>query len=187
MQISFKDLAGIDVLAGAENGRKILAKLVEQTGRDPQNPETLFLDFAGIGVATASFLRESVLLFRDAVRNRRSNFYPVIANANELIAEELRLLCSSKGDVIMLCNLSSDGNVTDHRLAGELGPKQRTTFDLVQALGETDAAELMKKHGDGELAKQTAWNNRLATLASLGLVVEISHGRAKRYKPVFAR
>jgi hypothetical protein len=187
MRISFKDLAGLDVLAGAENGRKILAKLVEQTGRDPQNPETLFLDFEGIEVATASFLRESVLLFRDAVRNRRSNFYPVIANANDLIAEELRLLCNSKGEVIMLCNLSSDGNVSDPRLAGELDPKQRITFNLVQERGETDAAELMREHGEGEGVQQTAWNNRLATLASLGLVVEVSHGRAKHYRPLFER
>jgi hypothetical protein len=187
MRISFRALAGIDVLAGAESGRKLLAKLVEQTGREPQSPETLFLDFSGIEVATASFLRESVLLFRDAVRSRRSNFYPVIANANDLIAEELRLLCSSRGEVIMLCNLSDDGKVLNSYLAGELDPKQRFTFNLVQERGETDAAELMREHGEGEGVRQTAWNNRLATLAGLGLVVEVSEGRAKRYKPVFER
>jgi hypothetical protein len=187
MRISFRELAAMDVLAGAENGRRLLAKLVEMTGRDPQAAETLFLDFAGIEVATASFLRESVLLFRDAVRNRRSNFYPVIANANDLIAEELRLLCSSRGEVIMLCTLRDNGSVADPHIAGELDPKQSITFNLVQERGETDAAELMREHGEGEGVKQTAWNNRLATLANLGLVVEISQGRAKRYKPVFTR
>jgi hypothetical protein len=111
----------------------------------------------------------------------------VIANANELIAEELRLLCTSRGEVIMLCTLSSNGIVSDSRLAGELDPKQRITFDLVQDRGETDAAELMREHGEGEGVKQTAWNNRLASLAGLGLVIEISQGRAKRYKPVFER
>ena len=29
---------------------------------------------------------------------------------------------------------------------------------------------------------QTAWNNRLAKLAELGALVEIPHGRAKRYR-----
>jgi hypothetical protein len=187
MRISFKELAGMDILAGAESGRRVLARLVESTGLEPKSPEPLFLDFVGIEVATASFLRESVLLFRDAVRNRRSNYYPVFANQNDLIAEELRLLCTSRGEVIMLCTLSSDGIVSDSRMAGELDPKQRITFDLVQDRGETDAAELMREHGEGEGVKQTAWNNRLASLAGLGLVIEISQGRAKRYKPVFER
>jgi hypothetical protein len=33
--------------------------------------------------------------------------------------------------------------------------------------------------------KQTAWNNRLSALAMSGLVVELSEGRSKRYKPMF--
>lgn len=187
MRISFRELAGTDVLAGAESGRKTLAKLVGRTGHDPESPEPLFLDFDGVEVATASFLRESVLLFRDAVRNRRSNYYPVIANANQLIKEEIKLLCASGGEVLMLCTLSPEGDVGSPNLAGELDPKQRITFDLVQERGETDAAELMREHGEGEGVKQTAWNNRLATLASLGLVVEVSQGRAKHYRPLFER
>ena len=59
------------------------------------------------------------------------------------------------------------------------------TFDLVQERGETDAGELMRDHGEKEGVKQTAWNNRLASLAGLGLVIEIAQGRAKRYKPLF--
>ncbi len=65
---------------------------------------------------------------------------------------------------------------------GDLDPKQRVTFDLVCERGETDAAELMRQYGGTKT--QTAWNNRLAALAALGLVVEMSQGRAKRYKPL---
>jgi len=43
----------------------------------------------------------------------------------------------------------------------------------------------MREHGESEGVKQTAWNNRLAALAGLGLVVELSQGRAKRYRPLF--
>lgn len=184
-----RDLAGGDghVLAGAINGRKALARLLEQTGREPDRPETVFLDFEGVEVATASFLRESVLAFRDAVRRRRSNLYPVLANASDLVADELRILLAPHGNALMLCSLNENGEPHEPRLAGELDPKQRLTFDLVSQRGETDAAELMREYGANEKPiAQTAWNNRLASLTSLGLLVELSQGRAKRYRPLFA-
>src|ERR1017187_2305283 len=142
MRILMRELAdgGGHVLAGALNGRKVLAKLVEQTGQEPTAPEPVFLDFQGVEVATASFLRETVLVFRDTVRRRRSNFYPVIANASDLVADELGVLVAPHGDVLMLCSLDANGEPHDPRLAGDLDPKQRVTFDLVQQRGETDAA-----------------------------------------------
>ena len=187
MRILMRELADGDglVLAGAINGRKTLAKLVERTGREPAVPEPVFLDFTGVEVATASFLRETVLSFRDTVRGRRSNFYPVIANANDLVADELSVLVAPYGDVLMLCSLDENGQAHQPRLAGDLDPKQRVTFDLVRERGETDAAELMREHGKSEGVQQTAWNNRLASLAGLGLLVELSQGRAKRYRPLF--
>jgi len=81
MRIHMMELVGGAVLAGAVSGRKALAKLIELTDQEPLVPEPVFLDFAGVDVATASFLRETVLAYRDTVRRRRSNFYPVIANA----------------------------------------------------------------------------------------------------------
>ncbi len=174
-----------NVLAGAINGRKVLARLVEFTSREPAIPEIVFLDFCGVQVATASFLRETVLEFRDTVRRRRSNFYPAIANASDLVADELAVLVAPHGDVLMLCSLDDTGKPHHPRLAGDLDPKQRVTFDLVRQRGETDAAELMREYGESEGVKQTAWNNRLASLADLGLVVELSQGRAKRYRRLF--
>ena len=44
----------------------------------------------------------------------------------------------------------------------------------------------MHEHGQGEKVKQTAWNNRLAALANLGLILELNQGRAKRYRTLFA-
>jgi len=189
MKILMRELVDGDgrVLAGAITGRKVLARLVELTGREPDAPEPVFLDFAGVEVATASFLRETVLAFRGTVRRRRSNFYPVIANASELVADELVVLVASQGNVLMLCSLDENDQPHQPRLVGDLDPKQRFTFDLVQQRGETDAAELMRQYGESEkiVVKQTAWNNRLASLAALGLVVELSQGRAKRYRPLF--
>jgi hypothetical protein len=57
---------------------------------------------------------------------------------------------------------------------------------LVQQRNDTNAAELMREHGEKEKVNQNAWNNRLASLANLGLVVELSEGRSKRYRPLLA-
>ena len=172
------------VLAGATPGRKAFTKLLEEvTDYEPNSPEPLFLNFADINVATASFLRESVFAFRNAIRSRRSNLYPVIANANKLVVDELAVLLQPRGDVLLLCSLDETGHPREPRLLGVLDPKQRITFDLVQELEETNAAELHRQHKDGDLG-QTAWNNRLAALAGLGVIVELRHGRAKRYRPL---
>jgi hypothetical protein len=186
MRIRLEEIGKSTVLAGALNGKTTLGRLMEATVTEPGDPEPVFLDFSGVEVATASFLRESVLAFRDIVRRRRSAFYPVIANANEAVRDELMELLRPRGDVLMACTLGDGGAVMEPTLLGDLDPKQRVTFDLVREHGETDAGELMREYGKSEgLRHATAWNNRLASLAALGLVVELSEGRAKRYRPLF--
>ena len=173
------------ILAGAPNGRRTLSRLVERASPEPVVAEPIFLNFANVEIATASFLREAVLVFRDAVRGRRSKFYPVVANANQQVVDELIVLLTPNHNVLMSCDLSSAGVVSKPALIGDLDPKQRLTFNLVNQHGETDASELMRVYGAEEDVKQTAWNNRLSSLAGLGLVFEISQGRAKRYRSLF--
>lgn len=187
MKINLREVAKSDVLAGAVNGTRVLSSLLSRTAEEPLEPEPFFLDFSAIEVATVSFLRESVLAFRDAIRRRRSNYYLVIANANEAVRDEFLELVRPRGDVLMSCVLDGEGSVIDATTIGDLDPKQRVTYDLVRDLGETDAGELMRDHSKNEGVQRTAWNNRLAALASLGLVVELSQGRAKRYKRLFER
>ncbi|HWO42067.1 MAG TPA: hypothetical protein VNO43_09715 [Candidatus Eisenbacteria bacterium] len=174
------------VLAGAITGRKFFTKLLDATANEPPTPEPLFLDFAGVDVATASFLRESVLAFRKTIRARRSNFYPIIANVNKVVLDEIAVLLGPRGDALIICSLDEKGEPYASRLLGALDPKQRITFDLVQKLEETEetnAAELYKDHEKDKI-EQTAWNNRLSALAALGLIVELSYGRSKRYRPL---
>ena len=186
MRIDMAAVEGGPVLTGAVNGTAALSRLVAAAPAEPQQPEPVFLDFSGVKVATASYLRESVLAFRDMVRGRRSTFYPVIANANDDVRDELAELMRTRGDALMVCTLDADGGVAEVRLIGDLDPKQRITFDLVHVRGETDAGELMRAYGESEgLKHTTAWNNRLAALAARGLLMEISQGRAKRYRPLF--
>jgi len=187
MHIEMKELVdgNPEVLAGAINGRNVFTKLIQKSADEPSTPQPLFLDFNGVEVATTSFLRETVLAFRDTVRRHRSNLYPVIANAGPLVEEELKVLVASHKDVLMLCVLDQDGHPHHPQILGDLDPKQKFTFDLVQQRGLTDATQLWRDNGPNETVK-TAWNNRLAALANLGLVVELSEGRTKRYRPLFA-
>jgi hypothetical protein len=189
MKVKF-DLSALgdaSVLAGAIGGKRVLGKLLASMTNEPAEPVPVFLDFGGVEVATASFLRESVLEFRNAVRGRRSNLYPVIANANAIVQDELReLVGPPRSDVLIACSLDAEGRASEVTLIGELEPAQQRTFDLVRQLGETDASELMQEFGKKEkITRTTAWNNRLTSLAFLGLLVELSQGRAKRYRPLF--
>jgi hypothetical protein len=179
------ELAGTTILSGAPSGRQLYARLVEAMPAEPLEPEPMFLNFDRIQVATASYLRESVLAFRTFVRGRKSNFYPAVANANSDVVDELVELALSRGDVLMACLVREDGTLLGCSYIGKLDPMQRLTFDLVTREGETTANKLMEI--ENSQVKATAWNNRLASLSNLGLISEISHGRTKSYKPVFTR
>jgi len=187
MIINLKKMGGSSVLAGSSNGKKTLARLLAAIVQEPLDAEVLFLDFANIEVATASYLRESVLVLRNLVRSRRSNFYPVVANANVEVKDELvELVSGQKSDVLLACRVTESGKVSDIQLIGDLEPIQRKTLDHVRLLGETDAGELMRAHGAKDrTTRTTAWNNRLTSLSSLGLLVEVSQGRTKKYRPLF--
>jgi hypothetical protein len=185
MRLNLREIAQTDVLAGAGHGRSTLMRLLQATMSEPIDPEPLFLDFSGIAVATASFLRESVLALRDIVRSRRSNLYPVIANPNEAVRDELAELTDARGAVLMTCELDDHGAVISTSTIGALDPKQKMTFEVVSERGETDAGELMREKDDG-LKTATGWNNRLSSLASMGLIIEVSRGRSKRYRPLFS-
>lgn len=184
VKIDVAELAGLSILSGAPSGREFFGKLVASLPAEPDAPEPLFLDFGKIQVATASFLRESILEFRNFVRGRKSNFYPVVANAASDIIDEIFELVQPRGDVIMTCNIGDDGEIVRSRHVGKLDPMQKLTFDLVSAQGVTTAAKLMESQA-GDI-KATAWNNRLASLSNLGLIYEQAQGRAKTYSSIFS-
>lgn len=183
MILDLGKLAGGTVLSGAPSGRNLYGQLVAALPAEPLSPELLFLDFKGVEVATASYLRESVVAFRHFVRNRKSNFYPVVANACDAIIEDLFEVASSRSDVIVACQTDAHGAVLRWQTIGKLEPMQQLTFDLVIRDGETTAPRLADSEGGS--VKITAWNNRLASLSNLGLIREYARGRAKFYKPLF--
>lgn len=172
-----------DVLAGAIPGKAMLAKLI--TSVEPTNePEPVLLSFEGVEAATGSFLREAVLGFRDYCTKTQPNLYPVVANANDVIVDELEFLLKLNGDALLVCNLDGNGKVGSSRILGHLNEKQQLTFDAVLAAREADAATLESKYRKTEQIQITGWNNRLSSLVAKGVLMEIRKGRSKIYRPV---
>lgn len=184
MRVDIVQLAdGEEIMAGAEDGRRLLGRLIESAPR-PIRPELVFLDFKRVRVATGSFLRELVLAFRDYCRRNATNLSPVLANANEQVLEELSDLLRVCGDALATCTLDIDGRPSAARVLGHLEKMQRLALDAVIVAGVTDAPSLSKTASEPSEPGSTKWNNRLAALASKGLVVEMVEGRTKRYRPV---
>lgn len=167
------------ILSGATAGRKILSALIGATP-STEVPAPAFLDFDGIEIATASFLREAVIGFRDFARQSLPNVYPVVANMAPAVFEELDFFIRARGDVIWSCHLNAEDRVLGARLIGDLDPAQRSTFDAVIKLGAITAPELATLFSDQGIGP-TAWNNRLSALATKGLLVERRRGKSKSF------
>lgn len=186
MKLDMNALASGPVLSGAVTGKAAFIRIIEATGEEPGEPTALVLDFADIDVATASFLRETVFAIKTYMRARQSTFYPVVANLNDEIRDELTVLTEALNDVIISCEIDDSGKLNLVGLIGKLDPKQQLTFDYIVRNRIADASTLKEALGDTEKTKSTnAWNNRLAGLVARGIVKEFSRGRAKFYKPIF--
>ena len=182
MRIRLAELAsGAEVLAGALAGRRLFTKLV---GHLPTADVTAvcFLDFDGVSVATSSFLRESVVAFRDYCRTQRTRIYPMLVNLADEVHEELDFFLRRTNDAMLVCSLTKGGRSSGVRILGELDEKAQFAFEAVKELGETDAATLHEKFSKTESVTITAWNNRLSGLSSRGLLIEEQRGRSKIYR-----
>lgn len=173
---------GQDALAGSADGAATLSRLISRVASSTET-DVVFLDFRNVDVATASFLREAVLGFRDYCRNSRPNLYPVVANTKRSEIEELEVLLRS--DAIVVCDLNAAGRPENARVVGRLEEKQRETLAAVLKARQVDATTLAG-HKDKKSKKMspTAWNNRLASLAAKGILIESRRGRGKVYRPV---
>ena len=86
--------------------------------------------------------------------------------------------------MLVACTLKSDGRAVKPQVIGTLEEKQRLTLDAVLELEEADAGMLAERFGTREKIGVTGWNNRLASLAAGGILMEVRSGRGKRYRPV---
>lgn len=183
MDIRIADIANEKYVGGAIHGASALAHLVNAVG-SCSDVDVVYLDFAGIEIATASYLREAVIGFRDYCRSHRQHLYPVVANANDIVLGELDLLLRDRRDAIVACKKLRNSVPREARVIGRLDEKQALTLRFALDMREVDAPSLAAGNFDGASIGVTGWNNRLAALASKGLLIETIRGRCKYYRPV---
>jgi hypothetical protein len=171
------------VLAGRLDGRRGFVRVLEDI--PPFTASSLVaLDFAGVDLATASYLSELVLPLRDHLRLRDPAGYVVAANLGAKVSEEIDELLTRAGEAILACETAAPSRITGVRLLGRLDSKLRETFEMVALKGETTAVELHSESSDSDKIGPTGWNNRLSALSAKSLVQEIPQGRTKKYRPV---
>jgi hypothetical protein len=182
MRIPLLPYAADSILATTQLGKRVFAALVGATS-SPPSPTLLFLDFSGVEIATASFLREGVVTFRDHIREHVPHLYPVPANFAAEVKEELAEFLRDRVDAMAICNVTTREQPSAPQIVGQLDGKQLLTMNAALKQPEIDATALMERFPE-ENVGSTAWNNRLAALSLKGLLIETSLGRAKRYRPV---
>lgn len=168
------------IFAGSLDGRRVFADLVGRTVV-PSAPEVCFLDFGDVAVATASFLRDSIIAYRNHARSNWPTLYPVAANMAERVREEFESWLLDRNDAFVVCKLDAESRPSSVGVLGAIDGKQRITLSGVVDLGETDAPSLARHIGED--VSPTAWNNRLNALVDKGLIMELTGGRNKRYRP----
>src|SRR5262245_11729455 len=92
------------VLTGVMPARRLLADFVSWTAQHAPKG-VMVIDFDGVSTASASFLRESVLAFRDYARSYQPELFPVVANLSDTIREEFALLLAARGEAILCCRV----------------------------------------------------------------------------------
>lgn len=180
MKFDLLHFARDGVLAGSLPGQEAFLALLKDTV-NPPGPAVVFLDFTGVLVATGSFLRESVVAYRNHVRDHVPMLYPVIANASQAVVDELAMLLQLRNDAFVACSLGSGDAASNPRILGIVDGKQQDALREVLERGETDAPTLAKTTPD---QKPTVWNNRLTALVAKGLLMEVGNGKTKRYRAV---
>ena len=168
-------------LTGVSRARQLLAKLIAWTA-DESPKGILVLDFRDVGDASASFLRESILAFRDYVRGYQPDLFPVLANINETVHEEFDTLLRDRREAMLGCNF--DGSLpTDPEVLGVLEPGLSQTLHVIRSRGQLTLADLRKTSAD---TKATTWSNRVASLIRQGFVVPSLEPNKRLYRFVLA-
>ena len=162
-------------LTGVSRARQLLARLIGWTAdRAPKG--TLILDFTGVDHASASFLREAILAFRDYVRTYQPEVFPVLANLTDEVREEFHTLLQARGEAMLGCRLDASGEPADAEVLGVLEPGLSQTLEMIRKRGRLGLRDMPSE------TKPTTWSNRIASLIRQGFVVPIPEPNKRIYR-----
>ena len=166
-------------LTGVSRARRLLATLIAWTA-DHAPKGTLILDFTGVDNASASFLREAILAFRDYVRAYQPEVFPVLANLTAEVSEEFGTLLKDRGEAMPGCRLDTFGAPVDAEVLGFLEPGLSRTLEMIRTRGQLALGDMPSE------TKPTTWSNRIASLIRQGFVVPIRERNKRVYRFVLA-
>ena len=171
--------SSIPVLTGVSRARKLLAALISWSA-DASPKGTLILDFKDLPDASASFLRESILAFRDYVRAYQPDVFPVVANVSAAVREELDTLLKARREAMLVCLFEAPDRASEPVVLGLLEPGLSQTLEAIRARGQLTLGELPSG------TKPTTWSNRVASLIRQGFVVPSPEPNKRLYRFVLA-
>ena len=176
VNLPLRELTGdFPSLTGVSRGRYLLAKLIAWTAEQAPTGR-LILDFADVGNASASFLREAILAFRDYVRAYQPEVFPVLANLTDEVREEFHMLLKARGEAMPGCRLNTCGEPVAAEVLGFLEPGVSQTLAIIRARRQLALGDMPSE------IKPTTWSNRIASLIRQGFVVPIPEPKKRVYR-----
>lgn len=187
---------------GATLGQDHLEPLRERLTKMPiQSAQLVVLDFAGIEVVNASYLKATSLwLLRcgmlqvEIEEGRRNlgapailpalNVCPLVASLSSEVAEEFDTLLRSERLPFLEAVQWERESILKARCWGPLDHALQNALEALSREGTSTATELCEKYPQRPSIKPTAWNNRLAELYRLRLVRRDRAGRQWLYSPI---
>lgn len=169
-------------LTGVTRARQLLARLIEWTASSSPKG-VLILDFDGVADASASFLRESILAFRDYARSYQPELFPVLANIAPSIFEEFDLLLRERREAMLACRTDGAGRPGEPAVLGVLDRALADTLDQIRARGSLTLSDLRQAAPD---INPTTWSNRLANLLRQGFIVPTPEPTRRAFRFVLA-
>jgi DNA-binding transcriptional ArsR family regulator len=177
--IQVLDHADAAELAGAASGAAWFRAV--RPWIDSADPGLHGLDFAGVRVATVSWLREGVLALMKYGKAVRDDITIIAANLPELVREELAVALEATSGVMIAAQVTAELEIHAPCVLGRLDPALEQTLRVVQHEREFDAPFVSREVP--ELALSAA-NNRLAAIEAKGILRSERRGRGRVYRPV---
>lgn len=177
-QLKLQALTGRSILTGVSGGDRCV-EAVKGLLLDHNPGEPVVFDFRGVEALGGSALRRLIQGVQALASCQGSAF--VLANLTEDALAEADLVAEAMHLPYVAAELAGD-QLTCPAVRGQLDEKVAKTLRLVLQAGEADAQAVSQLAN--EVGVVTAWNNRLVSLHTLGLLRERKVGKRKLYSPV---
>ena len=190
------------IASGAHTGREHaeLIKAAIATAEMPDSGLVGAIDFSGVELATASYIKATVLLFATCGRLHAGaltpgeqktldwssveplNVFPLVVGASDDVRSEIDEVFGRRG-LACVCVQSLAKHPVEGKILGNVEPAIARTLESLRGQSEATAEELHAST-PSEGVNITAWSNRLAELLRLRIARRKREWKTWRYHPL---